>query len=1157
MRLQQIRLSGFKTFVDPSVIDLPTNRTALVGPNGAGKSNVVDAVRWVIGERSAKNLRGQVLEDVIFKGSDARAPTDLATIELIFDEVSGQVGRFSQAGSELSVRREISRDGQSVFRLNGTRCRRRDVLDIFLDTGFTAQGYAIIEQGQISDLVQAKPDELRGYLEEAAGISRYKERRRETELSMEQTKLNLERAGDLRHEREERITNLRRQAKRAERYRGLVSRLRTLEAAEVHSRKSLAESDLAKTQATVVECETVVADCEVRRAAQESKRDALFSKRDAASAKVNQCSGAYYDAGAELSRIESAISTLERARTQHAQDFASAESERESLLTTIREARERLAKAKLFLVKHLNEVSDAKAERERRHEALETFEKRLNEQRQQLNEATSRASDLQKEAALVDADIRGTRERIADGEQRLGQFETSLDESNADEKMRALKREQGEAERSRTKLLENKQATIRLRSELRDKIAPLEADVDAKRSKEQSLKRELSAIQALAGEAGEEDSQAIEDWLETQGAKHLPRVGTRARPQPGWEAAARTLLSGKTAGVLAASIEDLANHLMSLAAGELLIIEASRHESGTPSPLEEVLGMQLGSLFSGVRVAQSLSQALAARDQLAPGDSIICPEGIWLGKDWARINRRHLPESAFDAAPDVEELKFECDRASKSVKHAQKALADVREELEQAQSKLDQIERDLDVAQTARSQVMAKREIEEARQTEARRRHDDAARMRENLEKLRLHLGAREQALDSHTDRSNTQKAAREEIQVQVAGLEGQREALRQAASESETRYQNARVEHERLVATEAALEGSLPEKTERLNRLEERTQAIVMRLEEASEGGPKLEVEREQCLAKRLQVEKALAEARRELESVEAMIRAEVQALRETESELESLREQRESARVSAGAARAHVSELEARMQRLGVSADDVPEILSSVEGQSLEEIENKRLQVERAIARIGEVNLAAAADLKREQEQHDALVAQIEDLEASLDTLSGALDKIDDDMVKRFRRTFELANAGLAELFPKLFRGGSARLEMHGERLLETGVTFMANPPGKRNTSVALLSGGEKAMSAIALVFSLFRLNPSPVCLLDEVDAPLDDENVQRFVDLIREMSGDVQFVIITHNKLTMEMADHLVGVTMREPGVSRLVSVDVTEAVSLAAS
>ena len=1159
MRLQQIRLSGFKTFVDPSVIDLPTNRTALVGPNGAGKSNVIDAVRWVIGERSAKSLRGQILEDVIFKGSDARAPTDLASIELIFDEVSGQVGRLHQAGSELVIRREISRDGQSVFRLNGTRCRRRDVLDVFLDTGFTAQGYAIIEQGQISDLVQAKPEELRGYLEEAAGISRYKERRRETELSMEQTRLNLERAGDLRHEREERITSLQRQAKRAERYRKLVQQQRTLEACEVYSLRKRAKSELASIEEKVVASSALVAECETKRAAQESRRDALFVKRDAANAKVNETSGAYYDAGAELSRIESAISALARSREQHASDLEAAKDERESLEKSASDARERLAKAKLALAGHLNVVSDAKAERDRHQAAALTFEERLQSQRGKLDAATAEASRLQREVSLVEAEIRGTRERIADGEQRLGQGDHRDDDSDSQdaETMRALDREHLEAERARAGLFDDKQETITRRAELRAKIAPLEADIESKRAKEQILKRELAAIQALVGEAGEEDSAAIDNWLESQGAKHMPRVGSRARPRSGWEAAARTLLSGKTAAVLAQSVEDLAAHLTALNAGELLIVEAPEPNTATPSPLAEIVGIELGSLFAGVRIASSLTEALDLRSSLASGESVICPEGVWLGRDWARINRRHLPESAFDAAPDVEDLKFECEQASKAALHARGALADVREELEQTQSKLDQIERDIDIAQAARASVMAKREIEEARQKEARRRFEETKQARESLGKLRLHLEGRLPALDTLVKRSAAEREAREEIQVQVQALERQRIELREAASDSETRYSNARIEHERLVAAENTLSQSLPEMTERLKRLEERIAEFAERLESASQGKPKLEIEREQCLAKRLEVEQALQSARQALESVEAEIRQAAQGLRSVESELEGLREQRENTRVAAGAAKAQEAELEARFNRLEVDAKDMPELLASIGDQSVEALEGKRLDVERAIGRIGEVNLAAASDLEREREHFEALKAQIEDLETSLLTLSDALEKIDTDMVARFRNTFDRANEGLAELFPKLFRGGSARLEMHGERLLETGVTFMANPPGKRNTSVALLSGGEKAMSAIALVFSLFRLNPSPVCLLDEVDAPLDDENVKRFVELIREMSGEVQFVIITHNKLTMEMADHLVGVTMREPGVSRLVSVDVTEAVSLAAS
>ena len=1160
MRLRQIRLAGFKTFVDPAVIDLPTNRTALVGPNGAGKSNIIDAVRWVIGERSAKSLRGQILEDVIFKGSDSRTPADLASIELIFDEVGGQVGHLSEGGSELSVHREITRDGQSVYRLNGSRCRRRDVLDVFLDTGFTSQGYAIIEQGQISELVQAKPEELRGYLEEAAGISRYKERRRETELSMEQAKLNLERANDLRHEREERIGNLKRQARRAKRYRELAQRQRELEACEAFARKDQADLELARLESEVLESSNRVSESETRRSTQESRRDALYARRDAANGELNKLNGEYFDAGAEISRTESAINSLKQALEQHTQDLSAATSERESVLASIKDSKERLSKAKLSIQKHATTIEQEESKRRQDRETLASSETLLRAQRAELDTATTEASRLNQALALLQADLASTRERIADGESRLGQLEIDLESKDAS-LLPKLEGEVQEAERAYHRLFELKEQTLAERSEFRGKLAPLEAEIETKRNEEQRLRRELSAILALVGEAGEADSQAIDQWLEARKSKDLPRLGGAVKPGPGWEAAARTLLFGSTAGVLAPSMSRLAAHLEELAAGELLIIERGAGRSRQPSPLEEVLGGDFGSLFSGIRFGETASEALAQRGELAEGESIICRDGAWVGRDWIRVNRRHLPESAFDVAPDVEHLKHECDVATKAVEVAQQMFADARATLERTQTTLDEIEQDLDAAQTRRGQALAKRQVEQARLSEAHQRREEAHAAREGLKEsvqtYGQHLRKREIEGDSLREHCEAQKQAKARVEKLVLNSEKQRDALREVAQESEARYQNARIEHERLLVAERSLNESLPQVENRAQALEERIDQINQRIKEASAGRPRLETEREHWLARRLEIEGNLQAARRALEEIEEKIRAEVQALRDTEAELETRREQRENCRVAAGEVRAQVVELAARIERLGVGEVDVRDLRVSLEDLSADEIEEKRLEIERSIARIGDVNLAASEDLAREQGHYDELVAQIEDLEQSLETLSSALEKIDDEMVQRFRATYELANEGLAELFPKLFGGGSAKLEMHGTSLLETGITFMANPPGKRNTSVALLSGGEKAMSAIALVFSLFRLNPSPVCLLDEVDAPLDDENVGRFVDLIQDMSGEVQFVIITHNKLTMEMADHLLGVTMREPGVSRLVSVDVNQAASLAAT
>ena len=1160
MRLQQIRLSGFKTFVDASVIDLPTNRTALVGPNGAGKSNVIDAVRWVIGERSAKSLRGQVLEDVIFKGSDGRAPSDLASIELLFDEVQGQAGRLTEGRDELSVRRELTREGQSVYRLNGTRCRRRDVLDVFLDTGFTSQGYAIIEQGQISQIVQAKPDELRGYLEEAAGISRYKERRRETELSIESANLNLERANDLRHEREERVAALKRQAKRAKRYRELAAKLRQLEACVAFSRRESARAELASLRSNVSDWEARLNDCETRRGAQASRRDALFADREERNARVSKIQGGLFEAAAEISRVENAMESFRRALNEHNHDLQESTEELKLVRSNLEQSKARLSEESFELITQSALLQQCQADREEARHASEAGEVDLRERRAELEAAVAEESRLRQELALVQADVSVTRDRIAEGESRLRQLELSFEEGESDI-VEDLARQLDAAEQSFRHLFDRKERAMARRGQLRDKIALLEADLNEARSNEQVLRQELAALLALAGEAGQTDTEAIERWLHMQNSLELPRLGSAVDVASGWEAAGRTLLSGKTAGVLAPSIESLSEHLESLAAGELLIIERGSGESGKSSPLKKVLGIDAGSLFAGVQVEEKVSEALKKRSKLAEGESIICRDGTWVGRDWIRVNRRHLPESVFDSAPDVAALRGNCDRASKMVAKAAKAINDAREELERVQTELDEIDRDLESAQAARARILAERQLEEVRREDARNRKAEASRQHDDLKqetsRLAGHLREREVQSETCGEALREQTRARQHRETLVAESQAKCDEMRALAQEKESKYQEARLARERLTTSERSLRDSLPQIQGRSQALELRIEQIRHRVSEASAGTPRLEAERGEWLGKRLEIEESLAKERRELERIEARIREQVDALRATEDKLGELRGQREESRVQAGAVQARIYELESRIERLGVSEDDVAELRLFLQDLSADEIEEKRLDAERSLARLGEVNLAATEDLNREQQHYDELVAQIDDLERSLETLGSALERIDDDMVKRFRTTYEQANEGLSIIFPKLFGGGKAQLEMTGTRLLETGVTFMANPPGKRNSNIALLSGGEKAMAAIALIFSLFRLNPSPVCLLDEVDAPLDDDNVMRFVDLIRNMSGEVQFVIITHNKLTMEMADNLIGVTMREPGVSRLVSVDINEAASLAAS
>lgn len=1160
MRLQQIRLSGFKTFVDASVIDLPTNRTALVGPNGAGKSNIIDAVRWVIGERSAKSLRGQILEDVIFKGSDARAPSDLASIELLFDEAEGVGGPLTQDQSELSVRRELTRDGQSVYRLNGTRCRRRDVLDVFLDTGFTSQGYAIIEQGQISEIVQAKPEELRGYLEEAAGISRYKERRRETELSIESANLNLERANDLRHEREERVAALKRQARRAKRYRELAAKLRHLEACVAFSRMESSQEELNALRTEVAKWETELKLCDAERGTQESRRDALFVERDERNAKVSAVQGELFQTAAEISRVESALENSRRALKQHNRDIEDETAEHQALIENIERSKSRLAEAQREMVTQSDRVDEATAAREAARRSLDEGEQILKERRGELESVMAEESNLRQELALIDAEVTATRERINDATSRLSQFERDVQEPDS-KTIERLDKESDQAERSFRRLFEAKQQALARRGELREKIAPLEARLDEVRGLDQGLRQELAALLAIAGEAGQTDTEAIDDWLRARKSEGLPRLGSAVKVAAGWEAAARTLLSGKTAGVLAPSIELLSEHLASLAAGELLIVEPGAGASQEASRIEKVLGIRAGSLFAGIRVEESAAEALKHRSELKDGESVICRDGTWVGRDWIRVNRRHLPESAFDSSPDVEALKSKCDRATKNVRLAETVLGDTRAELEQVQTELDRIDRELDSAQAARSRLLAEHRVQVVRLEDAKNRKRQVSRQRQTLkeeaQKLAAHLGLREVEREKRSEALREQRLSRLRREQLVENAQQERDAMRSAAEGCENGYQEGRLALERFRSSERSLRDSLPQIENRRIALEQRIEQLKLRISEASADAPQLEAEREKWLAQRLEIEESLLQARRGLEQVDGHIREQVDALRETENRLEGLRAHREESRVQAGAVQAHIRELESRIERLSVGEEEIAETRAALQGQSADEIEEKRFQAERTLGRLGEVNLAATEDLNREQQHLDQLVTQIEDLEGSLETLGSALEKIDHDMVQRFKATYEQANEGLSQIFPKLFAGGSARLEMRGERLLETGVTFMAHPPGKRNTSVAMLSGGEKAMSAIALIFALFRLNPSPVCLLDEVDAPLDDDNVTRFVDLIRDMSGDVQFVLITHNKLTMEMADHLIGVTMREPGVSRLVSVDINQATTLASS
>ena len=1165
MRLQAIKLAGFKSFVDPTTVPFPSNLCAVVGPNGCGKSNIIDAVRWVMGESSAKTLRGESMTDVIFNGSNTRKPVGQATIELLFDNAEGRLTGEYAAYSEISVKRLVTRDGQSNYFLNNHKCRRKDITDLFLGTGLGPRSYSIIEQGMISDLIEAKPEELRNYLEEAAGISKYKERRRETERRIGHTKDNLDRLNDLREELERQLSHLERQAKAAERYTELKKEERELKAGLAGLRwrglsGQVKQQDDELNRLTI-EQDARVADQRRIDADIESRRDALVELSD----KLNEVQKRYYDHGTEIARIEDSIQ-FQNERTR-------------SLRTDLTQVQENLAKVQVDLNADDLQLAGFRSE-------LESTSPRQNE-----------IQSLERVSA----------EHLVSAEQGMQQWQSSWDSFNH---TAAETRQAGEVQQSRIEYLEqtieraNTRVTV-LRADIsrlsedtvESEISPLEVmletqeaqldriatelgglttTIESQREQNQQFTRTLdeqkSSLQSFTGRhsslealqqaaLGQQDGAEV-SWLDRHGLGDQRRLGEHLQVAAGWDIAVETVLGDYLQAVCVDDLDAVPALLGDFSKGHLNFISLEETGAGAKanSLAEKVQGdVSVSHLLADVLIAPDLASAMAMRKSLAEGQSVVTSDGIWLGANWLRVSKDK------DAQAGILKRQQEMNSLSASIVSTRREVERLTSELESGMAVLQQAETERDQQQKrlseqqrsfgeTRAQLGAKRVKAEQIKNDLQRANGEVQETQVQLETdetalkaARSELQAAMDAMASDTQKRESMIAQRDEMTDQL------RLAREKAKSDSNAAHE--------LALRIQSLNSKISSTDQAMARLKEQEQILASRkvglednIRTSEEPQGQLKTELETQLEQRLLVETELAQVRKQSESTE-------HGIRELEKNRIAVDEQIDVIRSSAENVRLNRQGLEVRrstiQEQLQEDKQELEAVLENLpEEADEEEWEQNLTRIGNRIARLGAINLAAIDEFKVQSERKQYLDAQNEDLVKALDTLENAIRKIDIETRTRFKETFDKVNTKLQQLFPKLFGGGHAYLEMTGEDLLDTGVGIMARPPGKRNSSIHLLSGGEKAMTAIALVFSIFSLNPAPFCLLDEVDAPLDDANVVRYSDMVKEMSRTVQFIYITHNKVAMEMGQQLMGVTMHEPGVSRLVSVDVEEAVALSA-
>lgn len=1168
MQLKSIKLAGFKSFVDPTTVPLPSQLVAVVGPNGCGKSNIIDAVRWVMGESSAKQLRGDSMADVIFNGSATRKPLGQASIELLFDNSAGKLGGAYAQYSEIVIRREVTRAGQSNYYLNGTHCRRRDITDIFLGTGLGPRSYAIIEQGTISRLVEAKPDELRVYLEEAAGISKYKERRRETELRMQHTRENLSRLEDIRGELNKQLEHLQKQANTAEKYQNLKDQEQLLKAQLLTLRWITAGNQLEIQEQLISQNELQLEEINAQLAQLTAQRENLHVEHDESYQQVEEVQQRYYQLNTELARLEQTLQ-YQRERQQQLQNERSqaeiAYREAEEQLSIEQENAEELSRQFFALEPQVtvatNAAEIARSKLSQAENDMQMWQMHWDEFNQQAAASAQRAQVEQNNIQHLEHRLQTTQQRITRIEAEQQQQQTNeipaallqLQEIETD-LLQQIQLQQDNLTNTQNKIHiqreENKQNTEKL---------------DFMRSELQSLRGRHASLLALQEEALGKTSSAVIGWLQQQQLESKPRLAESIHVDAGWERAIETVLSDYLEAVCVDSLDQVTTALQELTHGTLTVVDAKAIKSANNNAISATLlltkiesEIPLYGLLTGVYVADTLNNAIVLLSQLQNHESVITPEGIWVGHGWLRVARDA------DEKGGVIQRERELTALQNTISDLAQKTDNLSALIDSGQIQLHDLESERDTLQNVFNQLTAKladvRAQARIQQAQLQQQQQRASHLAEEYAELckQFQSDQNELAIVRNTWQevlSLMEKDAEKRDEL-MHSRDIYRNALDTARSEARTLQDSAHqldmqlhILHTQRTASEQLqirLQQQLSLTQERLNYLQEQIQ-----LAQAPQAD--LDQQLTELLDRRQNVENDLKIVRQNFEEIEQKSRECDKQKQLCEQRALLVRNDLEQYRLTRQSAEVRRTTVQEQLTEAGFVAAEVQQNLP--QGANDQEWEEQLIKTQQRIERLGPINLAAISEYATQAERKNYLDSQHEDLITALSTLETAIRKIDQETRDRFKEVYEQVNGHFQTLFPRVFGGGQAYLELLGEDLLDTGVAVIARPPGKRNSTIHLLSGGEKALTAIALVFSIFQLNPAPFCLLDEVDAPLDDANIGRFCELVKEMSKTIQFVYISHNKLAMEMADHLTGVTMHEPGVSRLVAVDMHEALAMA--
>ena len=1164
MRLNQIKIAGFKSFVDSTKIIFPANITGVVGPNGCGKSNVIDAVRWVMGESSARHLRGDSMADVIFSGSSGRRPVGQASVELIFDNAAGRLQGEYVKYNEISIKRIATRAGQSKYFLNNTHCRRRDIADVFLGTGLGPRSYSIIEQGMVSRVIDAKPEELRVYLEEAAGISKYKERRRETETRMRHIRENLARLVDLIDEVDKQIARLDRQSKTAEKFKTLKQAQRKLAAESLLLQKIAFDSDVeAQTRALASVENTMQNHLSQLRTVEkqiELCRQQLFDATD----KNLQVQSQYYQLGADISNKEQAIEHQQDLRQHNRQELENLQQSSQEVQQLLQSDQQRQSHLESTLAALKPQLEASRQQLQSSDARLVAVESEMADWQAQWDNFQQAFHQLHESAQLenrsnehIERQIQQTQERCA----RLQQEAQSLDISVYEQEIVELEHSITAREQEHAATLAQFESKAHDILQLRQNIDQQSAQLDAKRNQTQTLQGRLSSLEAWQQHVLTETSDATKNWLARHQIDSSKRLAEMLKVYDQAEKAVEVVLGPFLGAYCIAPGQSIPDTLvtddgMALIDRQKAEPVQARHD--WPRLIDSIAcAIDLSALMSDIYLCQDRQELAYRKSQLRAGESLVTREGCWAGTNWVLQLGESDPRSGMLVREqEIKAIRKQLRELTQTTFLLKSQIDGERQRLQYLEQQRDQDQRDLNqlhqqISDTGRQLSQRKGKVEQAGYR-YRQIQTELQELDELQKKYKLEL--------------KTNRAKRNEMLTQIEQMAGQesklqdhKAQLQKNLSQNRIRLQQSRDYHHQLQMQQQAQQseqqaiqtniGRLHQQREQFNR---RLQALNTAINQAEQPLAGLQSDLQTLLASRNLKQQALQHSQEKVSELDNQQRQLEQQRHQLQQQNDEVRNQLEEKRMQCQALQIRVKTITEQLQKTGF---DTAELAKQLDPAAKPSAWQERLQtLNSQIERLGPINLAAIDEYHEQSARKQYLDTQNQDLESALTTLETAIRKIDKETRARFRDTFDQINNRIGERFTRLFGGGEAHLQLTEDDLLNTGVMIMARPPGKRVTSLQLLSGGEKALTAVALIFAIFELNPSPLCMLDEVDAPLDDTNVGRFCSMVEEMSAQVQFILITHNKITMEIAHNLNGVTMHEPGVSRLVSVDVNKAMEM---